>query len=382
MRIKFINVIKRPGYINVDYEYGEIKHYIEFELTDPIIVRDDLIAYSLACLCGRKYDSIFMDLKVSLRTKATIEKHTGAKLKCHIDLNEYTINKSFDNETLNFSGGFDSLAALAFLPRNSSLVAMDFGGDFNREMSIIKKFNSHIVKTNIIETDFRRNSWLFMVIGSILYKDYLNSDFNVFGSVMLSAVLSDSRFIKNASTPLLIEGAGMSSIPYTLGLTEIGALRIAAHYFPEHINESLISLASEGSEKRYRKQLYLEIENERFNSNIEITNPVKPLKNPHFKWGDVFQADHLALYILKFKGYEVASTMVSDIPGDAEHLLENMSLDFFTKYHPDNVHNIPENQRERFFKVLEGATVSVYSTEDLDEYETIKNYLSNWYEVR
>src|SRR5699024_2617147 len=137
-----------------------------------------------------------------------------------------------------------------------------------------------------------------------------------------------------------------------------------------------------GSEKRYRKQLYLEIENKRFNSNIEITNPEKPLKNPHFKWGDVFQADHLALYILKFKGYEVASTMVSDIPGDAEHLLENMSLDFFTKYHPDNVHNIPENQRERFFKVLEGANVSVYSTEDLDEYETIKNYLSNWYEVR
>src|SRR5699024_6191564 len=186
--------------------------------------------------------------------------------------------KSQRNEVLNFSGGFDSLAALAFLPENSSLVSMDFGSYFSREMQIIKKFNSHIVKTNILETDFRKNSWLYMVIDSILYKDYLNTDYNVFGSVMLSAVLSDSRFIKNATTPLIIEGAGMQSIPYTLGLTEIGALRVAAHYFPEHLDESLISLASEGSEKRYRKQLYLEIENERYNSNIEITKPVPPLE--------------------------------------------------------------------------------------------------------
>lgn len=382
MRIKFTNIIKRPGYINAEYEYGDVNHYIEFEMSDNIKVRDDLIALTLACLCGRKYDYIYMDLDVSNNTKEIIERHTGSRLKCNISLEEYVISKSFDNHTLNFSGGFDSLGALAFLPEKSSLVSIDFGKHFSREMKMINQFDSHIVKTNILDTDFRKNSWLIMVVASILYKDYLNTDYNVFGSVMLSAVLSDSRFIKNASTPLLLKGAGMKSIPYTLGLTEFGALRLAAHNFPGYIDDSLRSLASQGTEKRYRKQLYLEIDNDRFNTGIKITEPVKPLEKPHFEWGAVYQADHLALYILKYKGYEIASTMVSNIPEDAIQIAENMSFDFYDRYHTDNIENIPYHQRSHFFDVLSNAKILPYTKEDMQEYEEVKKYLSKWYTTR
>lgn len=381
MRIKFTNIIIQPGYINAEYEYDTIKHFVEFKLSDPILVRHDIIAFALACLCGTKFESIFMDLKIKKETKNIIEKYTNSQVKCHINHEEYLISKSFGNHTLNFGGGFDSIAALALMPENTSLVSLDFGKHFSSKVKIMNQFDSHIVKTNLLDTDFRKNSWLFMTISSILYKDYLNSDFNIMGTVLSSQALSDSRVIRNAGTPGIIKGVGMNTIPYTLGLTEFGTLRLAAENFPEYIDDSLKLLAFKGTEKRYRKQLYLEIENERFNTEIIISDPVEPLKTPPYSWGTSYQIDHHILYILKFKGYEVAQNIVSDIPKNAMDLVSGLSLDFYIKYHPDNIKNIPINHSKRIFKVLKNANITPYTDEDLKEYELIKNYLSSWYKV-
>lgn len=175
MKINFENIAIKEGYIKADYNDDENSHYIEFKLSTPIKVREDLIALSLATLCGKKYVEITLELNITNRIKMAIERFTGATVICKTDFSSPIISKSFGNQTVNFSGGFDSMAALPFLPKNSSLVSMDFGGHFSREMKMINKFDSYIVKTNILETNFRRNSWLFMVIGSILYKDLIIS---------------------------------------------------------------------------------------------------------------------------------------------------------------------------------------------------------------
>lgn len=49
---------------------------------------------------------------------------------------------------LNFSGGFDSLAALYLMPEDTKLVAIDFGGWFEREKEFFKQFHPYTLKTN------------------------------------------------------------------------------------------------------------------------------------------------------------------------------------------------------------------------------------------
>src|SRR5699024_4505488 len=130
-------------------------------------------------------------------TKKYIENFTKSTLNIKENDSSIVVTQNKHNHTLNFSGGFDSMAALAFLPNHSSTVSMDFGGSFNREMKMINKFNSHTVKSNILETDFRKNSWMFMTIASIMYKDYLDTKYNIFGSIINAAFMQNSNFIKH-----------------------------------------------------------------------------------------------------------------------------------------------------------------------------------------
>jgi len=382
MKISFENIIIKQGYVRADYSDNVNSHHIEFELSTPIIVRESLIAFAFAALCGTKYDDIHIDLTLSQQTQKSIKQFTRANLHCKTGVSTDLINKNFGNQTLNFSGGFDSLAALAFLPDNSSLVSMDFGGGFSREMQMINSFDSHIVKTNILETDFRRNSWLFMVIGAILYKDYLNTDFNVFGSIINAAFMQNSRFIKNYKTPLLIEQAGMKNIPYTQSLSEIGSLRVSTINFPEKINSSLVSLANPKEEKRFRKQLLLEIELERFNYDIQLTNTVKEPSRPYFKWGQNFLVDHLSIYIMKYRGYDTASLTITDIPEEAYKLSQNLDLTFYDRYYTDVLKYIPKQYRTEYVSKLADFNILPFEENDWYEYREIINFLSNYHRVQ
>lgn len=382
MNIIFENFILKEGYIKVDYSDDNNSHYVEFQLNTPIFVREDLIALSLATLCGTKYDNITMELTVSKLTKDYIEIFTQATL--HIKENSFStiITKHKNNHTLNFSGGFDSIAALAFLPQNSSLVSMDFGGNFTREMNMINKFNSHTVKTNILDTDFRKNSWLFMTIGSILYKDYLDTKFNIFGSVIGAAFMQNSGFIKRYDTPYLIQGAGMKNIPYTSSLSEICATRVGCEAFPELMNESLLSLANPREEKRFRKQLLLEIEIERFGYDINLTEKIEKPHRQYYSWGDSFLVDHLAIYIMKYRGYETASLTIKNIPGEAYKLSQDLELDFYDRYYTDVLKFIPSEFRSDYVSRMGQLNIQPFEENDWKEYRQVINYLSDFYPVK
>lgn len=368
MNIAFENIKINPGYIKADYKDDESSHFIEFELSESIIVRDDLVALSFAALCGKKYQKIKIDLCISNKTKQDIEKFTSASLITKINSSPSLISRNFGNHTVNFSGGFDSMAALPFLPENHSLVSMNFGGHFQREMDMINKFDSHITKTNLLDTNFRKNSWLFMVIGSILYKDFLNTEYNVFGSIINAAFMQDSNYVKNYNTPLLIQSAGMKNIPYTQPLSEIGSLRVSTNNFPELINESLKSLANPKEEKRFRKQLLLEIEIERFNHSIDLTDTVEKPTKQYFKWGTNFLVDQLSFYIMKYRDYETASLTISDIPEEAFELSQKLDLTFYDRYYTDILKFIPKIFRSNYVAKLESSNIMPFEENDWKEY--------------
>lgn len=381
LKISFENIKQTTGYIKADYQDENHSHFIEFKLNVPIFVREDLIALALATLCGTKYDEISMELTVSRITKDYIEKFTKSEL--FIKTNEYSmvVSKSRDKHTLNFSGGFDSLASLPFLPENSSLVSMNFGGHFKRELSMIKKFESHIVTTNILDTDFRKNSWLFMLIASILYKDYLDTSFNISGGVIGASFLKSSRFITNYATPSLITAANMKSIPYTLSLSEIAAIKIAAQNFPHLMDDSLVSLANPKEEKRFRKQLLLEIEIERSNLDISLPNRVTPPIKPHFNWGDNILLDHLALYIMKYRGYDTALLTVNNIPEDSIKLVDKLELSFYDRYFTDVLKFIPKRYHKKYMNTLIDSGIRPFEKNDWYEYSETLNFLSKYHNI-
>lgn len=381
MIINFENLIIKPGYIRVDYNDDETSHFIEFELSTPILVREDLIAIVISTLCGQKYDYINIELEVTPHVQKHIERFTKSKLICKTKRRSYVHTKSFGNHTLNFSGGFDSLAALSFLPKNSSLVSVDFGGHFSREMDIINSFNSYVVKTNILETNFRKNSWLFMFMGAILYKDYLNTDYNISGGVIGAGSLKNINFLKNYKTSIPIESSDMTSIPYTLGLSEIAAIKVALNNSFNLIDMSLKSLANPKEEKRYRKQTMLEIINEQSSSKLSLENIVPPPEEPFSSWGDNLLHDHLSLYVIKYKGYEFASTITSDIPESAIQLVEKLEMEYYERYNTDVVKYIPREFREKFFKVLNHSDILPYDRNDWIEYHQSLHYLSKYHKI-
>jgi len=381
MKISFENIKQEAGYIKADYQDENYAHFIEFELNVPIYVREDLIALALATLCGTKYNVISMELTVRKITKEYIEKFTKAEL--FIKTNEYSmvVSKSKDKHTLNFSGGLDSLASLPFLPKNSSLVSMNFGGHFKRELAMIKKFESHIVTTNILDTDFRKNSWLFMLIGSILYKDYLDTSFNVSGGVIGAGFLKNSSFITNYATPILISAANMKSIPYTLSLSEIAAIKIASQNYPDLMDDSLVSLANPKEEKRFRKQLLLEIEIERSNLDISLPNSVIPPKKPHFNWGENILLDYLALYIMKYRGYDTALSTVNNIPEDTIQFVDKFDLSFYDRYFTDVLKFIPKKYHKEYITTLIDSGIRPFEKNDWYEYSETLKFLSKYHNI-
>lgn len=381
MKISFENILQSEGYIRADYQDDNNSHFIEFKLSVPIFVREDLIAIALATLCGSKYDVISMELTVSMITKEYIERFTNAQVQMNTTNYSMVIAKTSHKHTLNFSGGFDSLASLALMPQNSSLVSMNFGGHFKREMSMIEKFNSHIVTTNILETDFRKNSWLFMLIGSILYKDYLDTSYNVSGGVIGASFLKNSKFINNYNTPTLISGSNMKSIPYTLSLSEIAAIKVAAHNYPDLMDTSLISLANPKEEKRFRKQMLLEIEIERSNLDITLSNAVQAPKKPHFNWGENILLDHLALYVIKYRGYDDALLTVNNIPEDAKKLVEKLELTFFDRYFTDVLKFIPKKFHKNYINALIDSDIRPFEKNDWKEYNLTLEFLRKFHDI-
>src|SRR5699024_6843225 len=172
MKISFENIIIKKGYIKAEYCDEMNSHFIEFELSDAIMIREDLIALALATLCGTKYNDIHMELSINQNTQKAIKKFTKANLHCKTNTITNINRKNFGNHNLDFVVGIDSLSYLRFLPNNSAVIFMNFGGPFTRERNMIKNFSCHRVNTNILETDFRKHSWLFMFLGTILYNDY------------------------------------------------------------------------------------------------------------------------------------------------------------------------------------------------------------------
>lgn len=377
--IKFENFTIKPGYIKVDYQDNSTEHFIEFELSQDIIVRNDLIAIALATLCGHKYRKVYIELSISDKVKQSLEFALNAEIICQSRNQEIAITKPFDNHILSFSGGFDSISMLPFLPENTGLVSMDYGSHFSREMDIIRSFTNYIVKSNLLDTNFRSNTWIFMLIGSILYSDLISAKYNIWGGIFGGSALSKKAFIDKYSTPYLLRATDMKSIPYTLSITEICTAKIMLKSHSDVIDASLMSLAPESSEKRYRKQRYIEVESLRNNMAVDLPNRLNAPVKPFTSWGKSLHIDFMQLYFLKYLGYEETSVSVLDIPEQAYKIASTLNLNFYDRFNTNVLKHIPNKFKKKYIDTLLSHGIEPFDENDWHELNQVRDFLSKWH---
>ena len=97
--------------------------------TDP-----DVIAIALCTLAGRdNFAFIKFEWGISEKSVQSIKQYTNAEIVCDKRIDDYDNIQNGDKIAINFSGGFDSLAARALMPEGILLISLDFGKGFERE---------------------------------------------------------------------------------------------------------------------------------------------------------------------------------------------------------------------------------------------------------
>lgn len=385
--IKFYNFNISDGEICLSYKDGEKNGNLIFELTPKIKVHNDLICIALSTLCGRgKYIQIEFDIPISNYAKKEIEEFCQASVILPESNELYDEIKSInlsnrENIALNFSGGFDSLAAKYLMPKNTILTSMDFGGRFAREGVFFRKFNTNIVKTNLLDTHLRYNSWSFMGISSILFSEYYNIKYITFGGILEASINNISNnpvAMKNITFPPL-KAAGLINAPYTLGITEIGTAMTILHHSPELVEMSLDSLANPGESKKYRKQLITHIVSNKMNIGIKINKFDEP--NHKLSFGKNFADDFLLFYFVKNLEKGLTLRLFDSIPDEIYELSEKSSFTFYERLNPNFLVNFPQELRGELLKNTSDVGIIPYTKQDWTELNEVLSILSKYHSI-
>ena len=362
----------------------DIDDTLYFEFSEDITVDENQIALALATLCGKVYDRIFMDLNINKCLLDDIADFTNAEIQVNKVMDEDFVNDlSEDNLMLGFSGGFDSLAEYNLLKdcdffENVYLVSLDLQGRFSREKEFFKIFEPFTVKTNIVDLKLNRNHWSFMYIPQILFSSFLDAKYiSVSAEFHAGPYGFDEKFTLNSRTNQIpLSYLGLERIPFTMGLTGIGTSMITIHYTPELIDLSLKSLANKGEEKRYRKQLIIDILSKKYNKKVFLEHVKEGNKH---KWNRMIGLDFFSLYFIKNAGIDEASKVMAGIPDEAIEFANSLSLDFYEKYNINFLNSIPERFRLKFLQKLVECGIYPYNSVDWKEYFEVSEFLSNYY---
>lgn len=344
-------------------------------------IHHDAIACTLATLCGRSYVNVYLELTISDRTKTILEEFTGAKWHTLGSIPAADASTS-EKIMLNFSGGFDSLAAKAILPEETDLIAVDFGGWFEREQVFFRQFSPHVVTTNFRQLKYDREHWTFMGTGALLFAKTVGAKYCVFGTILeanADQINENPRYAVVQETQPF-SALGLKDMRVTNGLTEVATVMLVTYYYPEYVQASLKSLAAAGSEKLYRKQLLTNIICKRYRRSVEQVNlDVPDREKIAVPFGKNFAIDFLALYELKYAGLEAVSKTVTDIPQEVFELVERLSLRLYERLNTKFLHTIPESIRQHYLDQLYAAGIVEYDENDWNELREIRALLSKYH---
>lgn len=200
---------------------GKRAETVYFTVPDNFQAHPDLVCVALATLAGRKYPTVAFDFAASPRVQKAIATAYGVSLEFRGAAPPP--RQAGDGAVLNFSGGFDSMTALALAEGQPlRLLSMDYGGYFEREETYFRTFDTVICRTDLRQKGFH-NDWRFMATGSLLLADMLDAGIAGFGAV-LEASAWNFRPDYGYQRPgdFLLRAVGLEQSSWVRGLTEFG----------------------------------------------------------------------------------------------------------------------------------------------------------------
>ena len=389
--ISFSNFDIRPGRIDFHCEQqgrpepkDQMDLYFEFNRND-VIPSNDAIAYACATMAGCSYERFILELPISRKAWKYIAEFTKSQITIPIDEACMGLDLSYnENVMLNFSGGYDSLAAMCLMPKDIALVAIDFGGWFEREAEYFQRFNPYILKTNFRQEKLDRASWTFMGCGVLLFAEYLKAGTYVSGTILEATkqhFLTEPPIVRAPSQYRFLY-TGLKSICYTHGLSEVGTAIVVTHYLADQVEASLASLSKPKTEKRYRKETLTDIVAKKFGRSISFPHTQPPEQKIAFSTN--LALDFLCLYIIKNAGLKKAMDTVYDIPSEALQLTEMLTLNFYERLNTTFIGSnaFPDDKtRNSYMEKVLACGVIPYTEDDFQEFRTVVDFLNQYHHI-
>lgn len=344
---------------------------LRFKFNRALDVAAEDLALALSTLCGKEFDNIRFGFGMPTAIKRDIENWTEANVDA--GKAEEPQKRSLSGTTLNFSGGFDSLAAHYMLPAQHSLVSLAFGGRFSREEEFFKRFSPIEVQTNVVQTSLRRNSWSFIGLGSLLAMSATQSKYCTFGSIIESTGLKRNTAHEKGLTFPPFASVGMTNAPTTQGISEIGTALVIAEYAPEYLAASLKSLASPYEEKLYRKWALASSALQHVGKQVFLPQVVRP-EVPHYRFGERFVVDLTAMMIAYLGKEDLARQLVRGLDSKRIADAKAMSFDFMFKADERMYANYPSELRPALERALRKSGIAWYTEKDQEDAEEYRVY--------
>ena len=381
MHIWFGEAQFNEGTLTIPFKDESRSSSLRFSLPQDWELDRDLVALALTTLLGTKYSTVELSDEISGETRRIGEQLTHANWIAPESPASFAhVNEGRRGLALNFSGGFDSLAALALLPRDTNLISLDFGGPFSREREFFQDFPTYSISTNFRDLGFALNTWAFMGIGSILLRDYLNLANYSFG-----AILEASAWHFNPATTSgrlkqpWYNSAHLEVFNPVIGMTEVGTAMIIVRHRPELALRSLASVASAGSLKHTRKLLLLHAARTLFPTPITLDD-IDTERSPLGKFGDNFANDFLSFYLHRKLGEKYSRLLVGEIPTEILGKISRLSLRFYERINTNFYSGMPSELTARALAEAALAGCTPYTYTDWQEFMTVKDILAKYHQ--
>mgnify|MGYP007092277790 FL=1 len=379
--IRFHNLRQTLGRVDLTVEEGRHRHNLWFEHPLEETLDTSNLAIALSTLAGTAYDSVVFDFPVDSGVVSGIAEWTRSEVEVAEDVKGTSEPKRAHrvSAVLNFSGGFDSLAAKFLLPPETELVSLDFGGRFGREAKFFSQFHPMAIRTNLVETPLRANSWSFMGMGPLLLRQNVKAKFFAFGSIYEATGFRRVNPNQSVGTFPPFKLAGYQNVSPVRGVSEFGTARILLSHRPDLIEDSLNSLASPGEEKHVRKILITRVVAEQMG--IDVKTPQLPRKpRIHYRFGQNFAVDMTALYFSSLGLGEYSDQLVEGMPEQVRKVSSVADFSFMEKINGALYSDYPSELRESLEKGLSTSSMSWYDRQDNENLESLRHLLSAHYD--
>jgi len=331
----------------------------------------------MAALSGDDYERLEFDFPVSAQALEYISLGAGEADVSASGVQPPRLPGS--RAALSFSGGLDSLASDYLMAHeNYLLFGTDYGGWFEREYNFLRSYPR---VEFISSVDFRRKHYGgtvrradYIAAPTLLIADYFDLQSLAAGTTLETneETIFGRPFRANENAML---AAGVTDGTAIKGCTEFLTSKIVLQNEPQVVEDSLRSLAAEGSEKSFRKALSIEMARASLSGRDPSLENVTPPKG-RVQFGTSIYVDFAFIVLATVFGAGELAPWV-DFPDAVVAGVDTFDPGWIFSYHPIGMATLTEPQKQSLEIGLKNNEISVFTEDESANYDRFVAVLQN-----